>query len=171
MSGWAICICNSVMTGVLLRLINRRLATRTPPTLPPNCNGHSKDVRMSMRTAALRIGLLTASSIFFFVGLAVWYMGQTGTAPLNLGLSAITWLCGVLSAALALLPSVSRRVAWLVLVSFVVLAFQTAYFTSQNYSPQTVAHTNNHIIGNFPLEPLNPPQNPYEWNFSSSTPF
>src|SRR5258707_1581582 len=168
MSGWAICICNSAMIGVLLRLINWRVDTPTPPPLPPNCNGHSKDVRMSMRTAALRIGLLTASSIFCYVGRAVWTIGQSGTAPLNLGLSAIPWLCGIFSAALALLPSVSSRVAWLVLVSFIVLAFQTAYFTSQNYSPQTVIHSDNEMIGKFALEALKHGQNPYEWNFSDS---
>src|SRR5437762_1758420 len=109
---------------------------------------------MSMRSGTLRVGLLTATLIFFYVGLSIWNIGQTSIALLNFGLSMIAWLSGMSTAALALLPSVSHRAAWLVLASFIALASQNAYLSSQYYSPLTAVHTDNEMIGKYALEAL-----------------
>src|SRR5258708_1306621 len=124
---------------------------------------------MSMRSAGLRIGLLSAAGIFFFVGLVIWNIERTPPAPVTLGLSAIAWIAGVITAALALLPSVPKWAAWLVLISFIGLTFQSAYFTSLYYSPLAATHTDDEMSGKYALEALKRGQNPYEWNFSDIT--
>src|SRR5262245_53464287 len=111
---------------------------------------------MSLRLAALRIGLLTATAMFFNVGLILW---NTESVSVSLGLSVIAWLLGIFSAALALLPSVPRRASWLILMSLLALAFQTVYIQRQYYSPLTAIHSDNEMIGKYALEALKRGQN------------
>lgn len=131
-----------------------------------NSSTHNK---MSLRAAALRIGLLSASTVFFNIAFILWNDGRALTIPLSLAVSFAAWFSGIFCAIVALLPSVPHRAAWLILLSYLALGFQFAYLTELNYSPQTASLTDNEMISKYALEALKHGQNPYTWNFSDIT--
>src|SRR5262249_3315798 len=155
------CIFNSTITDAPLMLTVRRLAMRlTTPRSPLNWN------RRNRVNKTLRVGLLSASAIFYSIGLVLWGTGNALINPASLVLSVCAWLLGTLSAGLALVTSVPRRAVWLVLLACIAVVLHATYLNGLNYTPLTVNHTDNEMIGKYALEALKRGDDPYQWNFS-----
>lgn len=114
----------------------------------------------------LRTGLISATVLLFFSSTMIWVQGETFYQPANLIINFVVWALAMTLLIIALVRTVPRSAAWLILLAALVSVGTQAYLIHQNATPLTINHTDNEMIAQFAVEALQQGENPYAWNFA-----
>jgi hypothetical protein len=114
----------------------------------------------------LRIGLLSATLVWFDLAIALWSQGRALGSPVVLIGCFICWSVGIMTGVMALLRHVPKPAERLILVAAIGIGMMIFAANQINERYNAIARTDNEMIGRYALEALKRGENPYTWNFT-----
>ncbi len=120
------------------------------------------------RQILLRLGLIGTGLVILQTSSLLWGPGEAFWRPTTLALSITAWFLGMTCFVLSMASRVPVFTQWLILMGMLGALWSSAYIERLNYSPLTVTHTDNEMIGEYGAEALKHGYNPYAWNFSDA---
>jgi len=127
------------------------------------------DSKPSRSSIPLRLGLIASGLLVFETGASIWLQSESAWRFSTLAICTAAWLLGMTCYLAATVARVSSHVQWLILACLIGELWGSAYVDRMNYSPSTVSHTDNEMIGEYSAQALGHGYNPYMWNFSDAT--